>query len=73
MTTDNLETLRLAADTRVIRVRLRTEDVARLRQMAYAERRPPQDQAAYLLEQALRAYGQMDKSQIDKSAEGEGA
>ena len=50
------DTLRQAAETRVIRVRLRTEDVERLRAIAHAERRPPQDQAAYILEQALQAY-----------------
>jgi hypothetical protein len=56
MTEQTMERLTLAASTKLIRIRLRNEDVARLREIAHLERRPPQDQAAWLLEQAIRAY-----------------
>lgn len=45
-----------ANTTRTIRIRLSNEDVERLRAIAHDQRRPPQDQAAWMLEQAIRAY-----------------
>jgi len=42
--------------TRTLRVTLRRRDVGVLRRMAYRQRRSPEDQAAWLLEQAIRAY-----------------
>ena len=51
-----LERMERANTTRTIRIRLSAEDVERLRAIAHGERRPPQDQAAWMLEQAIRSY-----------------
>lgn len=56
------ENMAEALVTRTIRIRLRIEDVERLREIAHSERRPPQDQAAYMLEQAIARYG---RSEVD--------
>jgi hypothetical protein len=53
---DTLTLLERAATTQTIRVRLEKADIERLRAIARAERRPPADQAAWLLEQAIRAW-----------------
>ena len=63
MTTDHVERVVGALATRTIKVRLRVQDVDRLRAIAHAERRPPADQAAYFLEQALQAYGRSEDSE----------
>lgn len=54
--TDTQTRMRLAATTTTIRIRLENADVARLREIAHVERRDPRDQAALLLERAIREY-----------------
>lgn len=54
--TDTQTRIRLAATTTMIRIRLDNADVGRLREIATAERRDPREQAALMLERALRAY-----------------
>jgi hypothetical protein len=61
MTTDTQTRIRLAATTTTIRIRLENADIARLREIATAERRDPREQAALLLERALRAYGESEQ------------
>jgi len=56
MTTDMVDRIKEVAETRTIRIRLRVDDVERLRNIAHAERRPPADQAAWFIEQALEQY-----------------
>lgn len=51
-----LERLERANQTRTIRIRMRVDDVELLRGIAEMERRPAQDQAAWMLEQAIRDY-----------------
>jgi len=51
-----LERMNKAATTRTIRIRLNVGDVARLREIAQAQRRPAQEQAAWMLERAIRSF-----------------
>ena len=52
--------MRLAATTKQIRIRLTNTAVSALREMAAREFRDPQQQAAYILEQALLGEAAQD-------------
>ena len=54
--TDTMAVMQRAATTRRITVTLQSGDAMRLREISIAERRDPRDQAALLLERAIREY-----------------
>lgn len=61
MTTETMEKLRQAATTKQLRVRISNDAAARLAALADAQFRTPQQQASWMLEQALTRDGHSEE------------